>query len=78
MAEEWREICARRMTSFLARKPRHRKTRAYVETLPKRRSKLIVTHDDYPPSRAEARASAALQAMRDAVRYAEVARFAAI
>lgn len=41
------EESARRMTALLNRKPRARKTRAYLETLPKR-SMVIVTPDDYP------------------------------
>jgi 5-methylcytosine-specific restriction endonuclease McrA len=38
---------ALRMTALLNRDPRHRKTRAYLATLPKRR-KVVVTADDYP------------------------------
>jgi 5-methylcytosine-specific restriction endonuclease McrA len=42
------EECARRMTALLNRKPRSRKTRAYLETLPKRRKPVIVSPEDYP------------------------------
>jgi 5-methylcytosine-specific restriction endonuclease McrA len=40
---------ARRMTALLERKPRHRKTRAYLETLPKRK-KLVVSPEDFVAS----------------------------
>lgn len=40
------EECARRMTKFLNYDPRSRKTRAYLESLPKR-GKVIVSPDEY-------------------------------
>lgn len=62
--------CAKRMTAFLAEKPRSGKTRAYLATLPKR-PPVVVTRGDYPAiiSRAAAKATG-MQAERDAARYA--------
>jgi 5-methylcytosine-specific restriction endonuclease McrA len=69
---DWREIAAARMTRFLARKPRHRKTRAYLQTLPKR-APITVRPEDYQLSisRSDARLSAVAKLIRDVQRYAE-------
>jgi hypothetical protein len=67
MPEQWQMIAAARMTRTLASKPRNAKTRAYLETLPKR-APVVVSPSDYPltVTRAEARLDAMLQALRDA------------
>lgn len=71
MAEQWQELAAARMTRFLNSKPRHAKTRSYLATLPKRQ-RIVVHPLDYPDiSRAEAKKAKALQAARDAKRYAQ-------
>jgi 5-methylcytosine-specific restriction endonuclease McrA len=54
------EACARRLTRFLARKPRTAKTRRYIESLGKR-SKIVVRPEDFAP---------AFATERDAGRYA--------
>jgi 5-methylcytosine-specific restriction endonuclease McrA len=41
------EQCAERMARFLSRKPRSRKTRAYLETLPKRKKPAVVSAAEY-------------------------------
>lgn len=65
------ELAAARMTRFLAKKPRSAKTRAYLDTLPKRK-RIIVTAEDYPRvSRADARLDYELQKIRDAQRYVD-------
>lgn len=43
------EECAKRMTRFLARPPRNKKTRDYLKTLPKR-PKVVVTPDEFQPT----------------------------
>jgi 5-methylcytosine-specific restriction endonuclease McrA len=66
------ELAAARMTRFLASKPRHPKTRAYLATLPKRK-RIVVKPEDYPlpVSRAAARLNVVAQLIRDAQRYAD-------
>jgi 5-methylcytosine-specific restriction endonuclease McrA len=71
MKQDWRDVCAKRMTQTLARNPRRGKTRAYLATLPKRKS-IVVSPDEYVlVSRHDARLNQALQKVRDAQRYAD-------
>lgn len=70
-SQEALELAAARMTRFLERTPRSKKTRDYLSTLPKRK-KIIVSPSDYPlVVREDARQDYALQLIRDAQRYAD-------
>lgn len=41
------EECARRLTEFANKKPRHWKTRAYLETLPPRKKPVTISADEF-------------------------------
>lgn len=44
--EDWREVCARRLTATLARKPRRKNSRDYMASLPKR-APIIVAPNEF-------------------------------